>query len=93
MEKFWILCSIFLLMMNQRSVQQNLSDTCGVILEDFSHALSSDAPMFAPWAVSIGSGYPNHSHFCTGSIIKDNVVATAAHCLTHRKFDRKVFHC
>ena len=70
MERFWILCLISLLMMNQRSVQQDLSDKCGIILEDFSHAVNSDTPMFAPWAVSIGSGYPNHDHFCTGSIIK-----------------------
>ncbi|XP_055921672.1 lectizyme-like [Eupeodes corollae] len=40
-------------------------------------------PHSAPYIVSLKTS----SHFCAGSIISENLVVTAAHCLENKKFD------
>ena len=71
MEIVWIFFSILSVLVNERFVQmKTLSGTCGLKLDHVSRALNSNTPMFSPWAVSIGMGYPGHQHFCTGTLIK-----------------------
>ena len=69
------------------------SEGCGNPLGQAQHALSGDGRSYsAPWAVSIGyyEDY-EYQHECTGSIITDNIVITAAHC-THDNEDDLFIH-
>ena len=64
------------------------SEGCGNPLGQAQHALSGDGRSYsAPWAVSIGyyEDY-EYQHECTGSIITDNIVITAAHCTDGIKY-------
>ena len=62
---------------------------CGLHLSSFNHAVDGDEAIYAPWAVSLGRTVEGEwKHLCTGSIIAENVVITAAHCTTHTDFDR-----
>eukprot|EP00092_Neocalanus_flemingeri_P007808 GFUD01008429.1.p1 GENE.GFUD01008429.1~~GFUD01008429.1.p1 ORF type:complete len:758 (+),score=132.02 GFUD01008429.1:578-2851(+) len=58
--------------------------TCGILpLPDFTHAVSGEGEINAPWAVSIGE-YVEEDwiHSCTGSMITSSIILTAAHCIT-----------
>ena len=60
---------------------------CGLRIQTLNTALEGQAnSMFAPWAVSIGyyDEDGEYQHGCTGSIIAENIILTAAHC-TQRK--------
>ena len=70
------------------------SDTCGSILTPavvpFAILNGDDEDRVAPWTVSIGADDDgNHRHLCTGIIIKDDVVLTAAHCIEDKRFNKE----
>ena len=57
-----------------------------------NHAVDGNEAIYAPWAVSLGRTVEGeYRHLCTGSIIAENVVITAAHCTTHPDFNRLDF--
>ena len=64
-------------------------ENCGNPLGQIQYALSGSGKSYkAPWAVSIGY-YENdkYQHDCTGSIVTENIVITAAHCTHEDKGD------
>jgi len=82
--------SIFIFLCIDKIHLQNSIHSCGLKLDEVTKALTGeDKPTLAPWTVSLGSGEDEtyHSHLCTGTIIKDDVVITAAHCVMNRRFD------
>ena len=61
---------------------------CGLRIQTLNAALEGQAnSMFAPWAVSIGY-YKDGAfqHGCTGSVIAERVILTAAHCTLRKDF-------
>ena len=63
---------------------------CGLRVRTLNTALEGNAnSVFAPWAVSIG--YYNEDkdgafqHGCTGSVIAERVILTAAHCTLRKE--------
>jgi len=62
---------------------------CGLRIASLNHAVEGKEAIYAPWAVSIGRKIGGkYIHLCSGSIISENIVITAAHCTTHTDFDR-----
>ena len=57
---------------------------CGLQVDTLNTAIGgqNENSVFAPWAVSIGYNDEDgdYIHVCTGSIIAENVILTAAHC-------------
>ena len=62
---------------------------CGLRLQTLNTALERKAnSVFAPWAVSIGYFREDgaYQHGCSGSIIAERVILTAAHCTLRKDF-------
>ena len=55
---------------------------CGNTLGQVQNALTGSGRSYsAPWAVSIGYYEDKeYQHECTGSIVTENIIITAAHC-------------
>ena len=71
-----------------------MESTCGFRPPegDLTKARSGNGQVNAPWAVSIGKNIgKKFEHHCTGSIISNGIVLSAAHCFTSHFFDRDTF--
>ena len=72
---------------NQQLVSSQKQDTfgfrCGLTYRSPNTALGGQVARNAPWVVSIGFDDVNgkYHHECTGSVISNIAMLTAAHCL------------
>ena len=63
---------------------------CGLRIPTLNTAVGGTNSVFAPWAVSIGYYNENKNgafqHGCSGSVIAERVILTAAHCTLRKDF-------
>ena len=78
---------------HRTSILRSFHFRCGLRIETLETLKTAsernENSVFAPWAVSIGyyDGDGDYIHGCTGSIIAENIILTAAHCTLREDFN------